>query len=127
VNWVIGNALCLIAPLILLWGWVTYLRIPAGLDWRSRASLTGLSAPLLSVGLWVVMLSLIRLNHWDSPNPATQRILAWGVSIRLLDCSSGCRTATSNFGNRSRFSRRRIVLVWHNSAMRGNPEGSPLK
>jgi hypothetical protein len=84
VDWAIINALCLIAPLILLWGWITYLRIPTRSDWRSRVTLAGLSAPLLSVGLWIATLFLARIEGWHTSHPAIQRLITLGVWIPII-------------------------------------------
>ena len=84
VDWAIINTLCLIAPLILLWGWITYLRIPTRSDWRSRVTLAGLSAPLLSVGLWMATLLLARIEGWHTSNPAIQRLITVGIWIPII-------------------------------------------
>jgi len=41
-------------PLVLLFGWLQYFKLPARADWRTRASLVGLSAPLASIAIWIL-------------------------------------------------------------------------
>lgn len=53
MGWAIVNAIWLLAPIFLVWGWVQYIRIPNHSSWRLHASVVGLSAPLLSVVLGV--------------------------------------------------------------------------
>jgi len=84
VDWAIINAVCVVSPLILLWGWVKYLQVPTRSDWRSRASLAGLSAPLLSVGIWAVMLLLARTKEWHTSSPAMQHAIRLGIWIPIL-------------------------------------------
>ena len=84
MDWAIINVVCITSFSMLVWGWVTYLQIPTRSDWPSRASLVGLSAPLLSVGLWVVTLSLARIEGWPTSNPVLQRIARVGVAVPIL-------------------------------------------
>ena len=72
MEWTIINAIGLTSPFILAWGWVRYLRIPKRTDWRSRASLIGLSAPLLSGIVWLALLLLAPILAWGY-KPGTPR------------------------------------------------------
>ena len=74
----------LLAPLILLWGWVKYLQMPTRSDWRSRASLVGLTAPLLSVFVWGVMLALSQAKGWNTSTPVVHASITVGVWIPTL-------------------------------------------
>jgi hypothetical protein len=84
VNWATINALCIFSPLILLWGWLKFLKSPTRLDWRSRASLLGLSAPLLSVTVWAAMFLLARIHAWHTSSSAIQHLIGVGVWIPVL-------------------------------------------
>src|SRR5689334_12727602 len=77
------------SPLILAWGWVRYLRFPTRSDWRSRASLIGLSAPLLSGVLWLALLTLApvlaRSYEFGRPYPlAIQHVIRVGAWIPII-------------------------------------------
>ena len=79
------TALCILSPFILLWGWVKYLQIPNRLDWRSRASLVGLSAPLLSIGVWAVVLLLAHSRKWPNiETPTIRHLTTVGVWIPII-------------------------------------------
>ena len=84
------TALCILSPFILLWGWVKYLQIPNRLDWRSRASLAGLSAPLLSIGVWAVMLLLAHSTKWpNAETSAIRHLTTVGVWIPIVGMMVG--------------------------------------
>jgi hypothetical protein len=85
VEWSIISALVLTSPFILAWGWFRYLRIPNRSNWRSRASLIGLSAPILSGAIWVVLLAFAPILAWGykpgTPRPLLEHLIALGAWI----------------------------------------------
>ncbi len=83
MDWAIITVLILCSPFILLWGWVRYLKLPSRSDWRSRASLVGLSSPVLSAGLWVVALAVARAKDWHTTVPAMQHFIVVGILIPI--------------------------------------------
>jgi hypothetical protein len=82
-------AVALVSPLALLWGWVRFLKIPARSDWRSRASLVGISAPVLSVALWVLAPLLSRAMGWDTFHRTIQHLVIIGVWIPVIGAVVG--------------------------------------
>jgi len=85
VTWAIINAVWLLAPFILLWGWVKYFQIPNRSGWRLHASFVGLSAPILSVVLWVVALVVARGMGWHTTDPVIHHLIGvGGLWIPLL-------------------------------------------
>ncbi len=82
-------AVALVSPLALLWGWVRFLKLPARSDWRSRASLVGISAPILSVALWAFALLLARTLGWDTSNRTIQHLVTIGVWIPVIGAVIG--------------------------------------
>jgi hypothetical protein len=78
VSWTIINAVCLLAPFILLWGWVKHFQTPDRSGWRFHASFVGLSAPVLSVVLWVVSLLAARGMGWHTSDPVVRRLIGVG-------------------------------------------------
>jgi hypothetical protein len=60
-----------------------YLKLPSHSDWRSRASLVGLSSPVLSAGLWVVALAVARAKDWHTTVPAMQHFIVVGILIPI--------------------------------------------
>jgi hypothetical protein len=75
VGWTIINAVCLVAPFILVWGWVLYARLPTRSGWRSHASFLGLLAPALSVVIGTVSLMSARSTVGrDSVTPAARHL-----------------------------------------------------
>jgi hypothetical protein len=89
VEWTIITALVLISPFVLVWGWVRYLRVPNRSDWRSRASLIGLSAPLLSGVVWAALLTLAPALAWGykpgTPHPQlVERLITVGAWIPIV-------------------------------------------
>ena len=62
MTWTVITFVVVASPVILIWGWLKYLRIPRRDDWRSRASLFGLCGPVLSLILWTAAL-LIRKSY----------------------------------------------------------------
>lgn len=64
--WPVLVVLALASPFILLWGWVKYLNLQNRSDWRSRASLVGLSAPIISGVFWVITLLLAWRVGWPA-------------------------------------------------------------
>ena len=87
--WIIISILALTSPLILLWGWVRYFRFPTRSDWRSHASLVGLAAPVLSVGVWAVMLILAWEMQWRTSTPALAHLITVGVWIPIVGMMVG--------------------------------------
>jgi len=89
MEWSIITAIGLTAPFILAWGWVRYLRVRNRSDWRSRASLIGLSAPLLSGAVWAGMLVLAPILAWGykpgtPPPPLLEHLIAVGAWIPII-------------------------------------------
>jgi hypothetical protein len=85
MQWAIINGICLLSPLVLLWGWILYVKTPVRSDWRSRASLIGLSAPLVSVALWVLALIIIHVKHWPgTATPGFQQLVTIGLWVPLI-------------------------------------------
>ena len=89
MEWTIISAIGLTSPFILAWGWVRYLRIPNRADWRSRASLIGLSAPLLSGIVWLALLLLAPILAWGyklgTPRPPiVEHWIAVGAWIPII-------------------------------------------
>jgi hypothetical protein len=84
VEWTIINALLLASPLVLLWSWVSYLQAASRSDWRSVASLVGLSAPLLSGALWAVTLLLASGKGWHTATPIVEHLITVGVWIPIV-------------------------------------------
>ena len=87
MSWAIINAIWLLAPFFLVWGWVRYLRIPNRSNWRSHASLVGLSAPILSVVLGLV--DRLRAHPNIGPNsftpaPPLSPVVAWIPILGML-------------------------------------------
>jgi hypothetical protein len=65
-------------------GLVRYLKLPNRSDWRSRASLVGLSSPVLSAGLWVVAFAVARAKDWHTTVPAMQHFIVLGILIPIV-------------------------------------------
>jgi hypothetical protein len=89
MEWTIINAIGLTSPFILAWGWVRYLRIPNRADWRSRASLIGLSAPLLSGIVWLILLLLAHVLAWGYKSgtpyaPIIEHLITLGAWIPII-------------------------------------------
>ena len=84
MDWIVFNVIVFASPIALLWGWVRYLRLRQESDWRLRASVVGLTAPLVSVCLWAVMLVIARANEWHTPNFVVHRLITVGVWIPLV-------------------------------------------
>ena len=84
MDWAIITALELTSPLVLLWGWVRYLRVSSRSDWRSYASLIGLSAPLLSAILWVLTLLVASGKGWHTTAPTIEHLVTVGVWIPIV-------------------------------------------
>jgi hypothetical protein len=81
MTWAPINIFILISALILVWGWVKYPQIPARSDWRSRASLAGLSAPVVRVAAWAVAILLV----WGHVSSSAVRYLTHvGVWIPII-------------------------------------------
>ena len=84
VDWAIITIVGLSAPFVLLWGWVKYLDAPTLADWRSRASVVGLSFPVLSGLLWIVALLLALEKNWHTSNPTMQHFITAGVWVPIV-------------------------------------------
>jgi len=85
VSFDLMNALTFfVSPLLLIGGWVQYFNLPRPSDWRLRASLLGLSAPLLSIAVWIATLLLAQTSHWTTSNPTIHHLIAVGVWIPLV-------------------------------------------
>ncbi len=82
--WTIISILVLASPLILLWGWVRHFRFPTRSDWRSRASLIGLAAPVLSIAVWVLVLLVAWARGWHTSTPAVHHAITLGVWIPIV-------------------------------------------
>ena len=74
--WSVAPILGLCCPFIWLWGLVKYLKVPPFSDWRSRASLVGLSVPILSVVLWCVMLLVVSGKGLHGPTRSENHLIA---------------------------------------------------
>lgn len=87
VGWTIINAVCLLAPVFLVWGWAQYVRTPNRSTWCLHASAVGLAAPILSVVLGIVDRTLahptIGLNSF-TPAPRISRLVVWIPILGLL-------------------------------------------
>jgi hypothetical protein len=88
VGWTIFNIVLIASPFFLLWGWIKYLQAQRS-RWGWKASLIGLSAPLVSIGLWIVMLVMSRINDWHTLNPVPHALITVGVWIPVLGMSAG--------------------------------------
>ena len=118
MNYGIMMAFALVSPLALLWGWVKFLKIPTRTDWRSRASLVGISAPLLSIALWAFALLLARSMSWDTANSTIQHLTTIGVWIPVIGTRNRyCRSASSAPRYHSRFFRCSVFLVYNDFAL----------
>ena len=84
VDWIAINGICIVSPFVLTWGWIRYLQLPDRSDWRSRASLVGLSAPLASVAIWAVMLVVAGVKGLDSSTKPIVRMAIVGITTALL-------------------------------------------
>ncbi|HTC92194.1 MAG TPA: hypothetical protein VK699_01935 [Terriglobales bacterium] len=84
MHWVWFNALIILSPFVLLWGWIQYIKLPTHSDWRSRASLVGLAAPLLSLAVWGMMAVVASINSLNTSSATTERMISVGVWIPLL-------------------------------------------
>ena len=84
MNWENIAVLGLISPIILLWGWLKYLKAPIRSDWRSRASLVGLAAPLLSGAVWIFTLVLAWGKGWGTSSPVIAHLITVGVWIPVI-------------------------------------------
>lgn len=79
----------LASPLLLIWGWSGYWDLPNRSSWRSRASLIGLSAPIISVGLWGVSLILAWSADWHTWVPINKYLALVGLLISLIGAFAG--------------------------------------
>jgi len=84
VDWIIINGICIMSPFVLTWGWIKYLQLPDCSDRRCRASFVGLSAPLVSVAMWLIMLVFAGIKGLNSPAPSIQRMIKTGISTAIL-------------------------------------------
>jgi hypothetical protein len=79
-----------LTPFIWLWGVVKYQQAPNNSEWRARASLIGLSAPVVSFALWLVGLLLAWRVDWpaSASDPTIHRLTTvggvWIPAIGLL-------------------------------------------
>ncbi len=78
--WTVAPIFGLIALLVWIWGWVKYLQAPNNAGWRARASLVGLSAPALSVAVWIIVLLLAWRVGWPASkaDPLIQHLTTFG-------------------------------------------------
>ena len=84
MGWIIVNIIVFASPIALLWGWARYFRLRQASDWHLRASAIGLAAPLVSIGLWVVMLVVALANEWHTSNSVVHRLITVGMWIPLV-------------------------------------------
>ena len=89
MGWALINALVVISPLILIWGWVKYLQDPHRSDWRSSASLLGLCAPLASFAIWLLMLIAAHAMGGNTSTPAIRILTHIGVWIPIVGLGVG--------------------------------------
>jgi hypothetical protein len=88
--WPVWMCFGLGSPLFLIWGWSKYWDIPNRVNWQSRASLIGLTAPLLSVGLWFVGLLIAHGTDWHTSMPIVSRLGLAGASVAFIGMAVGC-------------------------------------
>ena len=89
-SWTVINAVIILtAPFVLLWGWMKYFPNPQRSDWRSRASVLGLSAPLLSLAVWLFTVVLAHWNQWNTSTPAVRGLTRVGVWVPILGLVAG--------------------------------------
>jgi len=107
----------LISPLLLLWGWVKYFQISVRSDWRSRASLVGLSAPVLSVLIFLLAVLLAATKGWRTSTPAIHHMISVAVWVPLLGIDRSRWAPSPAVCYRSGFYRRGVVLVYVNNTL----------
>lgn len=73
--WSIAPILGFCCPFIWLWGLVKYFKAPPYSDWRSRASLVGLSVPVPSAAVWCVMLLVVWGNGLHGPTRSVNHLI----------------------------------------------------
>ena len=68
-------------PFVWLWGIVRYRQAPNHSEWRARASLVGLTAPVASFALWLLGLLLAWRIGWpaSTSDPMQHRITTGGA------------------------------------------------
>lgn len=71
--WILVGIFCLSCPSIWLWGLIAYLRAGHASDWRSRASLVGLFAPIVSILYAQVLLVVVWKTGQNIASPPLER------------------------------------------------------
>jgi hypothetical protein len=89
MTWTAITNFGLSTPFVLIWGWVKYLRIPVRSDWRSQASLVGLSSPLISGLIWIVALILARTKELHNSTPTMDHLIRAGILIPTVGMVCG--------------------------------------
>jgi hypothetical protein len=84
VQWDWIDGLFLLAPCILLWGWIQYIKLPSHSGWRSRASLVGLCAPLLSLAVWGLIGVFASIHSLNVSSATIERMITVGIWTPIL-------------------------------------------
>jgi len=79
--WAFINIVGLSTPFIWFWGIVKYRQVPNRSEWRTRASLVGLTTPVVSFALWLVGLLMAWRTGWPASmsDPTIHRITTVGA------------------------------------------------
>jgi hypothetical protein len=79
--WTVISILAVSTPFIWIWGILKFWQTPNHSRWRARASLVGLAAPLMSFGVWILMLFLAWRVGWpaNASDPTIHRITTIGA------------------------------------------------
>jgi hypothetical protein len=84
IVWDLIGALCLVAPFLLLWGWIRYFRLASRSDWRTRATVVGLSAPIVSMVVWFFTAMPAGAKGWNTLDQPMRTLIKLGFWIPAL-------------------------------------------